>query len=269
MPSPDPQQPLPQQFDQTPPPAGWRDDVIEVAITAAVLFAAALVAGIVLIAAGILSTLLSFGFYLLALFILTWLPFAMLGAMKAKSVSERHRLAWTRSQAERWTLLSMLDADMDGDTEADEIAQFVKYARRLWQGMPTTSAEAQRMGIPGPIWQRYRNALLAMGLAEPVGKKGGLGFELRDGVRQTPWPRIEKRIMGALLKRTNLDIMPLPEHYSRNVPAKLGVGGGGDGIGESTDTRTHTQTRKGKRPQVEPVSTLPPDVSVGPLEEWD
>lgn len=255
------------QLDQSPPPASWRDDLVEVGVVAVVIGAGGVLAGVVLVASGLIATLLSFGVYLAVLLAAVWLPFAILAGMKVRTVTERHRLAWTRSQTERWTLLTMLDADLDGDTDDEEIMAFLRYVRHCYFGGETTAVRAQRMGVAGPVWQRYRNAMIAMAIAQPVDKKGGLGFELRPGVQQMPWPRIERRIRDALLTRARLDIIPSPVYYSRNNPENS-TNSGNIESGEGVRKPVTAGKQKAIRDR-EPVSTLPPDVAIGAIEEWD
>ena len=182
-----------------PPAVTWRSDLIQVVIAAgAVLgFGAFLVISLAVLLRS--WTVLGVGLWLTGLGSLT--PFLILAYMIIRELSDRHMLNRTRVWAESQMLTGWLDTDMDGQLEDDELAAFLDYVRHLHRGGRTTAAEASRVyRIPGPTWQKYRDALITLGYAYADSKRGGIGFELRPSVRVRPWPELE----ADLTKRAGL-----------------------------------------------------------------
>lgn len=182
-----------------PPAVTWRSDLIQVAIAAVVVLA---IGFFLVISLAILLrswTVLAAGLWLTVFGSLT--PFLLLAHMIIRELSDRHMLNRTRVWAESQMLTGWLDTDEDGQLEDDELAAFLDYVRHLHRGGRTTAADASRLyRIPGPTWQKYRDALITLGYAYADSKRGGIGFELRPSVRLRPWPELE----ADLTKRAGL-----------------------------------------------------------------
>lgn len=173
-----------------PPAVTWRSDLIQVGIAAVVVLA---IGFFLVISLAILLrswTVLAAGLWLTVLGSLV--PFLILAYMIIRELSDRHMLNRTRVWAESQMLTGWLDMDEDGTLEDDELKAFLDYVRHLHRGGRTTAAEASRLyRIPGPTWQKYRDALITLGYAYADSKRGGIGFELRPSVRSRPWPELE------------------------------------------------------------------------------
>lgn len=181
-----------------------REDIAACAVASAV----AVAVGVVLIIPSALIlipgwlTLAYAAWMIAALALLPWLALAWL---HLENVNDRHALDRERNAAERRLLVGKwLDTNRNGQVEDTEMAAFLRYVRALYDGKPTTAAQAQDLNVPGPVWQKYRNVLITIGLARRIRKRGGDGFDLHRGVYKLPWQQIEAHIRerAGLLVRT-------------------------------------------------------------------
>lgn len=182
-------------YYQTPAtaPSTWRADLIKIGINAGIVG----VVGIFLVISLYLLTkdlqIVGAGIWLTGLAIVGYLVWYAWG--NHTDMQARRNLDLARMYAEQEALYAgKLDVDDDGAVKQPEIDRFVEYARRLHHppGAPTTAAYAQTLGISGPDWQDYRDALIGYGYAHTVKNRGGPGFRLNDSVLRTPWPKLEK-----------------------------------------------------------------------------
>jgi len=204
------------QLDQSSPEfSNWRQDLAQAGLGSLAIAAIGVLLLLGLIMAGWWSwTFLMWAVYVLIVGAMS--PIAALGYMSYRAVVQRHRLARERVAAETYRLRSELDLNNDGDTDKTEVLRFLKYVRHIYYGGSTSSTEAERaFKMSFAIWARYRDALVAMGLAMTVGKGPGMGFELHPRVKDAAWGDVERRIRDALLGRISLDIT---EKSASSVP---------------------------------------------------
>lgn len=184
-------------YYQTPAtaPSTWRADLARIGIVSGVVFVlGAFATGTSVIFWRSWETV-GIGLWLTVLLALA--PLAWYALRTYNDVSARHALDLARMDAEREALFAnYLDTDDDGQVKQPEIDRFVEYARKLHHppGAPTTAAYAQTLGISGPDWQDYRDALIGYGYAHTVRNRGGQGFRLNDSVLRTPWPKMEQEL---------------------------------------------------------------------------
>lgn len=182
-------------YYQTPAtaPSTWRADLARIGIVSGVVFVlGAFATGTSVIFWRSWETV-GIGLWLTVLLALA--PLAIYAVRTYNDIAARHALDLARMDAEREALLTnYLDTNDDGKVKDAEIDRFIEYARRLHHppGAPTTAAYAQTLGISGPDWQDYRDALIGYGYAHTVRNRGGQGFRLNDSVLRTPWPKLEK-----------------------------------------------------------------------------
>ena len=198
----------PARFDASSPVlTDWRTDLAEVGVVAAVAGAVGLFIllplALIFIPGWLTLWLGLWGVVLIAL-----APFGALAYMTMRKVYDRHDLMRAEADARKRMLISMwLDIDQDGTLEDEELEAFIRYVRLLWHGGATTASQAQAYGIAGPTWQKYRNALISIGIATAERKRGGTGFFLLPSVKTQPWPTVEKhvRAKAGLLVRSASD----------------------------------------------------------------
>lgn len=234
------------QLDQSAPElSNWRLDVAQAGLGSVAVVVAGVVLAIGLLLAGVRNTMV---FVLLAygVVVLAAAPFVVLGAMSVSVVWHRNRLARERVGAEVYRLRSELDLDTSGAVSNDELLAFLRYLRHLYHGGATTASEAQRIKVPGAVWQRYRQAIVALGMADEVNRQGGPGFAMREGFHRASWQSIERYVRSRL--SGDLVIagpMRLEDHYSLNVPG---------------ENEKAPRSPKGKRgAKREPVTTIDDD----------
>ena len=185
----------------------WRTDLAEVGVVSVVAGAVGLFI-LLPLALILLPAWMTLWLGLWGVVLITLAPFGALAVMTMRKVYDRHDLSRARVEAERRMLLSMwLDIDQDGTLEDEELEAFIRYVRLLWHGGATTASQAQAYGIAGPTWQKYRNALISIGIATAERKRGGTGFFLLPSVKTQPWPTVEKhvRAKAGLLVRSASD----------------------------------------------------------------
>lgn len=230
------------QLDQTSPElSSWRDDLAQAGLGSV----AVIVFGVVL-AIGLLLTGVRAGVVYIALAYLTVvaaaLPIVALGAMAMAVVWHRNRLARERVTAEVNRLRSELDLDANGTVSTAEMEAFLRYVRHLYHGGETTAKEAQRIKVAPAVWQKYRDAIIALGMADEVNRQGGPGFAMREGFHRAGWQKIERyirtRLSGDLVIAGP---MTAENHYSLNVPS---------------ESEKPPKTPKGKGAKHEPITTL-------------
>ena len=128
--------------------------------------------------------------------LLSFVPFGIMVVVFLREFNGRHELTMARLSAEQQMLVtSWLDLDADTHLEDDELARFIKYVAALYRGEPTTAKHAATYyKISAGTWQSWRNAIVSLGLATEVDKRGGPGFELHDSILHKPWDAVEEHI---------------------------------------------------------------------------
>lgn len=251
--------------DQTSPQmADWRSDLAETAIVAGAVGFLTLLIGIALVVIGTIQTLAGFATFLFVLVALVYIPFAVLAVFKVRSVVERNRLSTSRSRTERRLLdgLVLPDLDDSGSVDEQELQKFLEYVRHMYLGGDTTADAARRkFKLTGPEWQQFRDAMVSLGLAFIVKKKGGEGFEFNPRARLVPYRKLEAHIRRRylpVLPYTPMSELSGPSNvHSPNVHGKMTL----KNEPRSGEVQTYAH---------EPITTLPPDTATGDEteDEW-